>query len=161
LEHLARHQGNAKAQVLADALDKAIGKFLDENKSPGPQGRSDRQPWQPLLPRAVLGRGPGRADADAELAARFEPVAAALRSERGRRSTPSCSPCRASRSTWAATTGPTTAKTGAADAPERNAQRHYRRDLSSDSRVRRRSAAPVASTGAALPSKAALSCLDS
>ena len=34
LEHLASTQGNAKAQVLADALDTAIGRFLDENKSP-------------------------------------------------------------------------------------------------------------------------------
>ena len=34
LEHLAATFKNAKAQVLADTLDKAIAKFLDENKSP-------------------------------------------------------------------------------------------------------------------------------
>lgn len=34
LEHLAASFGNAKAQVLADALDQAIAKFLDNNKSP-------------------------------------------------------------------------------------------------------------------------------
>ena len=34
LEHLASSFGNAKAQVLADALDQAIAKFLDNNKSP-------------------------------------------------------------------------------------------------------------------------------
>ena len=34
LEHVAQTTGNAKAQVLADALDKAIATFLDENKSP-------------------------------------------------------------------------------------------------------------------------------
>ncbi len=34
LEHLANVTGNARAQVLADSLDKATGKFLDENKSP-------------------------------------------------------------------------------------------------------------------------------
>lgn len=34
LEHLANVTGNKRAQVLADALDKATGKFLDENKSP-------------------------------------------------------------------------------------------------------------------------------
>jgi isocitrate dehydrogenase len=34
LEHIARSQKNEKAQVLADTLDQAIGKFLDENKSP-------------------------------------------------------------------------------------------------------------------------------
>ncbi|GLX80213.1 isocitrate dehydrogenase, NADP-dependent [Thalassotalea insulae] len=34
LEHVAVTTGNAKAQVLADTLDAATGKFLDENKSP-------------------------------------------------------------------------------------------------------------------------------
>jgi isocitrate dehydrogenase len=34
LEHIARSTKNAKAQVLADTLDQAIGKFLDNNKSP-------------------------------------------------------------------------------------------------------------------------------
>ena len=34
LEHLSNNTGNAKAQVLANTLDAATGKFLDENKSP-------------------------------------------------------------------------------------------------------------------------------
>ena len=34
LEHLAVNDKNPKAQVLADALDQAIAKFLDNNKSP-------------------------------------------------------------------------------------------------------------------------------
>ncbi|HEY0237111.1 MAG TPA: NADP-dependent isocitrate dehydrogenase, partial [Friedmanniella sp.] len=34
LEHLAQTTGNARAQVLADTLDRATGTFLDENKSP-------------------------------------------------------------------------------------------------------------------------------
>ena len=34
LEHLSVSTGNAKAQVLADTLDKATGEFLDSNKSP-------------------------------------------------------------------------------------------------------------------------------
>jgi hypothetical protein len=34
LEHLAGFAKNPKAQVLADALDAATGRFLDENKSP-------------------------------------------------------------------------------------------------------------------------------
>lgn len=34
LEHVAFNYKNPKAQVLADALDKAIAKFLDNNKSP-------------------------------------------------------------------------------------------------------------------------------
>ena len=34
LEHLAAATGNARAQVLADTLDRATGTFLNENKSP-------------------------------------------------------------------------------------------------------------------------------
>src|SRR5690606_22041668 len=34
-EHLATTRGNARAQVLADTLDRATGTFLDENRSPG------------------------------------------------------------------------------------------------------------------------------
>ena len=34
LEHIANNFDNPKAQVLADALDEALGEFLEENKSP-------------------------------------------------------------------------------------------------------------------------------
>jgi isocitrate dehydrogenase len=34
-EHLATSTGNARAQVLADTLDRATGTFLAENRSPG------------------------------------------------------------------------------------------------------------------------------
>jgi isocitrate dehydrogenase len=34
LEHLAQRTGNGRAQVLADTLDAATGRLLDENKSP-------------------------------------------------------------------------------------------------------------------------------
>jgi isocitrate dehydrogenase len=34
LEHIARTSGNPKAGILAETLDQAIGKFLDNNKSP-------------------------------------------------------------------------------------------------------------------------------
>ena len=34
LEHLAKQYDNTRAALLADALDKAIGQFLEENKSP-------------------------------------------------------------------------------------------------------------------------------
>ena len=34
-EHLAQSTDNARAQILADTLDKATGTFLDENRSPG------------------------------------------------------------------------------------------------------------------------------
>jgi len=35
LEHLSTVTGNARAKVLADALDRATGRYLDEDKSPG------------------------------------------------------------------------------------------------------------------------------
>ncbi|MFL6059966.1 MAG: NADP-dependent isocitrate dehydrogenase [Marmoricola sp.] len=34
-EHLANRTGNARAQILADTLDRATGTFLNENRSPG------------------------------------------------------------------------------------------------------------------------------
>jgi isocitrate dehydrogenase len=34
LEHLAQTTGNARAQIMADTLDRATGRFLNENKSP-------------------------------------------------------------------------------------------------------------------------------
>ncbi|WP_423917132.1 NADP-dependent isocitrate dehydrogenase [Frigoribacterium sp. 2-23] len=34
-EHLATSTGNTRAQVLADTLDQATGRFLDDNRSPG------------------------------------------------------------------------------------------------------------------------------
>ena len=78
-----------KAAVLAETLDQANGKFLDNNKSPGPQGRRDRQPRQPLLPRPVLGRGARRADQGQGAAGALrQRRQAACRTTR-RRSTPS------------------------------------------------------------------------
>ena len=61
-EHLAQTTGNARAQVLADTLDRATGTFLNEDKSPSRQRGRHRQPRQPLLPGAVLGAGAGQAD---------------------------------------------------------------------------------------------------
>ena len=78
LEHLASTQGNAKAQVLADALDVAIGRFLDENKSPARKvGQIDNRGSHFYLAQ-YWARALADQDADAELKARFEPVAKAL-----------------------------------------------------------------------------------
>ena len=49
-----------------------------------PQGRRDRQPGQPLLPGAVLGRGARRQSVDADLAAAMQAVRRAAGGERGR-----------------------------------------------------------------------------
>lgn len=81
LEHLATTTGNARAQVLADALDRATGRYLDEDKSPGrgPGTLDTRgshyfvaQYWADELARQT---------GDAELAAAFSGVAATLRDE--------------------------------------------------------------------------------
>ena len=78
LEHLAHSTGNARAQVLADALDAANAEFLDKDKSPSRKlGGIDNRGshfylamyWAQALTEQV---------ADAELAARFKPLAEAL-----------------------------------------------------------------------------------
>ncbi len=78
LEHLANTFQNAKAAVLAETLDQAIAKFLDNNKSPARKvGQIDNRGshfylalyWAEAL--AAQAR-------DAELKARFAPVAQAL-----------------------------------------------------------------------------------
>ena len=77
-EHLANATGNARAQVLADALDAANAKFLDNDKSPGRKlGTIDNRGshfyialyWAQALAAQAQ---------DAELAARFAPLARAL-----------------------------------------------------------------------------------
>ena len=65
--------------MLAEALDVANGKFLEQDKSPSRKvGELDVR-GQPFLPGAVLGAGAGRAGhADAELKTKFGTVAVAL-----------------------------------------------------------------------------------
>ncbi|EKO3407212.1 NADP-dependent isocitrate dehydrogenase [Vibrio fluvialis] len=79
LEHLSVVTGNVKAQVLADALDKATGKFLDTNKSPSRKvGELDNRGshfylamyWAEALVEQT---------ADADLAAEFAPIAQQLK----------------------------------------------------------------------------------
>lgn len=78
LEHLANATGNQKAQVLADALDAANAKFLDNDKSPsravgGIDNRGSHfylaMYWTQALAEQTQ---------DAELAQRFKPLAKAL-----------------------------------------------------------------------------------
>ena len=107
LEDLGIKTGNAKAKILAKTLDAATGKLLDNNKSPVAQDRRARQPRQPVLPRDVLGAGAGGADrgrgAAGALRAAGEDAGRQRAEDRRRARTP----CRASRSTSAATTSPT------------------------------------------------------
>src|SRR4030095_11966294 len=78
IEELGRKSGNARAMVLADALDKANGRILENDKSPQRKvGQLDNRGshfylalyWAQALPEQP---------ADAELKALFEPIAARL-----------------------------------------------------------------------------------
>ena len=72
-EFLGEKTGNPRAALLGTTLDQATGAGARGGPLAGPPGRADRQPGQPLLPRAVLGAG-------------------ARAAERGRRRRRSCSP---------------------------------------------------------------------
>jgi len=78
LEHLANTFQNAKAAVLAETLDQAIAKFLDNNKSPARKvGQIDNRGSHYYL--ALYWAEALAAQAkDADLKARFAPVAQAL-----------------------------------------------------------------------------------
>jgi len=78
LEHIGATTGNAKAKVLAETLDVAIGKFLDNNKSPARKvGQIDNRGSHFYLAlywaEALAAQGK-----DAELKARFATVARKL-----------------------------------------------------------------------------------
>ncbi|WP_209561496.1 NADP-dependent isocitrate dehydrogenase [Frigoribacterium sp. PvP032] len=77
-EHLATSTGNARAQVLADTLDRATGTFLDENKSPGRKlGSIDNRGSHFFLAKYWADELAAQTD-DAELAAAFASLAETL-----------------------------------------------------------------------------------
>ncbi|MCC6756937.1 MAG: NADP-dependent isocitrate dehydrogenase, partial [Arenimonas sp.] len=78
LEHLADTTGNARAKVLADALDAANAMFLDTDKSPSRKvGGIDNRGSHFYL-AMYWAQALAAQDADAGLKARFAPLAAAL-----------------------------------------------------------------------------------
>lgn len=78
LEHLAQTQNNTKAQILADALDEANAKFLAEDKSPGRKlGTIDNRGSHFYL-ATYWAEALANQTKDAEIAAKFAPVAQAL-----------------------------------------------------------------------------------
>src|SRR5690606_23558495 len=78
LEHLATTTGNQKAQILADTLDAATGTFLENDRSPGRKlGTIDNRGSHFYL-ALYWAQELAAQTADAELAADFAPVAAAL-----------------------------------------------------------------------------------
>lgn len=77
-EHLAQRTGNARAQVLADTLDRANGRFLDADRSPGRKlGTIDNRGSHFYL-ALYWADELAKQDVDAELASIFGPVAAQL-----------------------------------------------------------------------------------
>lgn len=78
LEHYAQVNGNAKAQVLADTLDEATGKFLENDKSPARKvGQIDNRGSHFYL-ALYWAQALAAQDRDAELKALFTPVAEEL-----------------------------------------------------------------------------------
>jgi isocitrate dehydrogenase len=76
-EHLAQRTGNARAQALADTLDRATGRFLDEDRSPGRKlGTIDNRGSHYYLAQ-YWAQELARHD-DEALAAAFRPIADAL-----------------------------------------------------------------------------------
>jgi len=79
LEHLSFNFDNVKAQVLASALDKATGQFLDNDKSPSRKvGELDNRGSHFYLSLYWAQELASQTD-DADLKARFTPVAEALK----------------------------------------------------------------------------------
>jgi isocitrate dehydrogenase len=77
-EHLAEVTGNARAQVLADALDAATGLVLENRKSPARRlGELDNRGSHFYLALYWAQQLAAQTD-DAEMAARFAPLASAL-----------------------------------------------------------------------------------
>jgi len=78
LEHLAEKFGNRRAQVMAEALDQANGKILEHNRSPARKvGELDNRGSHFYL-ALYWAQALAAQNKDAELAARFAPVAKAL-----------------------------------------------------------------------------------
>ncbi len=78
LEHLANVTDNARAQVLADALDKATGKFLDTNKSPSRKVNELDNRGSHFYLCLYWAEALASQTADAELQSHFAGIAAAL-----------------------------------------------------------------------------------
>lgn len=78
LNHLGETTGNAKAKILAKALDQANGKFLDSNKSPSRKaGELDNRGSHFYLALYWI-QALAEQSEDAQLKAQFEPVAKSL-----------------------------------------------------------------------------------
>jgi isocitrate dehydrogenase len=77
-EHYAEATGNTRAKVLGDALDRATGTFLAENKSPARKVGSIDNRGSHYYLALYWAQELARQSDDAELAAAFEPLAKTL-----------------------------------------------------------------------------------
>ncbi|WP_449447000.1 NADP-dependent isocitrate dehydrogenase [Thermomonas brevis] len=77
-EHLANTTGNKRAQVLADALDAANAKFLDNDRSPGRKLGTIDNRGSHFYVALYWAQALTEQTADAELAAKFAPLAKTL-----------------------------------------------------------------------------------
>jgi len=83
-EHISATFGNAKAKVLAETLDAATGKFLENDKSPGRKlGTIDNRGSHYFL-ALYWAQALAVQDQDAELKAIFTPIAEALTANEGK-----------------------------------------------------------------------------
>ncbi len=78
LEHLANVTDNPGAQILADALDSATGKFLDENRSPSRKVNELDNRGSHFYLAMYWAEAVAAQDEDMALKARFEKLAAVL-----------------------------------------------------------------------------------
>ncbi|GJM13667.1 MAG: isocitrate dehydrogenase, NADP-dependent [Pseudohongiella sp.] len=78
LEHLANVTGNGRAKILADSLDKATGDFLDNNKSPSRKVNEIDNRGSHFYLAMYWAQALAAQSDDAELQARFAPVAQAM-----------------------------------------------------------------------------------
>ncbi|MFT7598314.1 MAG: isocitrate dehydrogenase [Acidimicrobiales bacterium] len=78
LEHLAQNFGNAGAQIMADALDAATGRFLDEGRSPSRKVNELDNRGSHFYLAMYWAEALATQSEDPAFAARFAPLAAAL-----------------------------------------------------------------------------------
>ena len=79
LEDLAEKSGNAKAKILAECLNDAIGQFLDENKSPSRKVNELDNRGSHFYLALFWAEALAKQDGDGELKVRFTPIASTLR----------------------------------------------------------------------------------
>jgi len=77
-EHLSETTGNRRAKVLADALDRATGKLLEENKSPSPKVREMDNRGSHFYLAMYWAQAMAEQTDDAALRERFAPLARKL-----------------------------------------------------------------------------------